>query len=117
MKQLCVKKWGGYSTTEVDTGEKWIDGKKIYKKVITNLTTPSSEYGNLITLSDHSIDTIISMTGLLTYNSTSSIYIPSYSGASDWGSLYTYNGYLVSRNGAYYRSKPLTIILKYTKTT
>lgn len=31
-----------YSTTEIDTGKKWIDGKKIYRKVLTFTTNSST---------------------------------------------------------------------------
>lgn len=29
-----IQKMGGYSTDEVDTGQVWIDGRKVYKRVI-----------------------------------------------------------------------------------
>ena len=38
---------GAYSTTEVDTGKKWIDGKSIYRKCLTG-TTPSGNSSSLI---------------------------------------------------------------------
>lgn len=38
-----------YSTTEVDTGKKWIDGKSIYRKCLTGTTPTGSVSSTLIT--------------------------------------------------------------------
>ena len=35
-----------YSTTEVNTGKKWIDGKDIYRKVVEIETLPNATAGN-----------------------------------------------------------------------
>lgn len=40
---------GAYSTTEVDTGKKWIDGKSIYRKCLTGTTPTGSTSSTLIT--------------------------------------------------------------------
>lgn len=40
MLQECTPR-PGYSTNEVDTGEKWIDGKRIYKKTFSKTFTSS----------------------------------------------------------------------------
>lgn len=36
-----------YSTEEVDTGKKWIDGKSIYRKVFTGVSVPQGGQANL----------------------------------------------------------------------
>lgn len=39
----CKENWGGsYSTTETFTGDYWIDGKKIYRKTITQQLTSNT---------------------------------------------------------------------------
>lgn len=55
-----------YSTTEVDTGSKWIDGKNVYQIVlwVTGFTTPSNITHNL------DIDTYIKIEGF-TFNPAS----------------------------------------------
>lgn len=50
-----------YSTTEIDTGNKWIDDKSIYRKVITGGSIPASSYINLDI--GVNIDTLISASG------------------------------------------------------
>lgn len=41
---------GTYSATETDTGSKWIDGKAIYRAVLTGTTTISNDIGLAATL-------------------------------------------------------------------
>ena len=97
----------------------WIDGKKIYRRV-GNYTTPATNSGQLFKLSDYNISQVTSLRGLLQYTETSIIPIPTtayFSTPSDWGILYTFDGYLISNNGSGYQNKPLTVIIEYTKTT
>lgn len=47
-----------YSTTEVDTGKKWIDGKPIYRIVISG-TTPSDGVNVVADLSSYNISEIV----------------------------------------------------------
>lgn len=37
--RALIQKMGGYSTDEVDTGQVWIDGRKVYKRVINHEET------------------------------------------------------------------------------
>lgn len=57
--------FGNYSTTEVDTGFKWIDGKSIYKRTVDFGTLPNNTYKAVshgITSIDRfvAVDTIVS---------------------------------------------------------
>lgn len=57
--------FGNYSTSEVDTGFKWIDGKSIYKRTVNFGTLPNNTYKAInhgITSIDRfvTIDTIVS---------------------------------------------------------
>lgn len=61
-----------YSTNEIDTGKVWIDGKKIYRKVISNFTMPSGTTKIIdSTLKNSYIDTLLSAQGSYTVSSNS----------------------------------------------
>lgn len=63
-----VKNGGGmskYSTSEVFTGEYWIDGKPIYRKTYSGIVCTTGEY-NYIT--SEYIDTPINITGYLEFS-------------------------------------------------
>lgn len=61
-----------YSTNEIDTGKVWIDGKKIYRKVISNtIGTTNGAWKSIQAFDANYIDTIISMSGTFVYNTAS----------------------------------------------
>ena len=67
-----------YSTTEQDTGIKWVDGKSVYQK--TYVFDPPASGGNiyidLVDVSGLSIDTLIYMSGIehdMTYDNIATI--------------------------------------------
>lgn len=62
-----IKAQNAYTTEEQDTGKKWIDGKTIYRAVISMATVPSS-----LSLANYGItpSEVISLTGM-GYNATS----------------------------------------------
>lgn len=62
-----------YSTSELDTGGTWIDGKKIYKKTFSMGALPSSGGSTTKSLSGTTFDTIIDIKGIA-YNSTAGNY-------------------------------------------
>ena len=104
-----------YSTTEIDTGKKWIDGKPIYRKVINDTTSSSSDQTMLSTITN--LDYCISIKGILV-DSGYSIVIPSYVNSNNYTNCAMTDGkkpYLSVSNG--YRSKAFTLIIEYTKTT
>lgn len=55
--------FGNYSTTEKDTGFKWIDGKTIYKKTYTGTITTGAASNSIITL-----ETVSGLTGIISYS-------------------------------------------------
>lgn len=69
-----------YSTSEVNTGVKWIDGKYIYQKTIQG-TIPADTSSTTI-LTDASIDTMISGEGIAWADSTRNNYMISSSQSS-----------------------------------
>ena len=53
-----------YSTSEQDTGCKWIDGKKIYKKTISTGALPQGGAVTTTDISSLSVDTIVDYRGI-----------------------------------------------------
>ena len=108
-----------YSTSEQDTGKRWIDGKKIYQKTVNfgalpNATAKRTAHGI------SNIDKVISIQGFASDSENNSIPIP-YVATSD-ASTYSI---LMSREGSNIRIDAKTnwstynayIILEYTKTS
>lgn len=104
-----------YSTTEQDTGIKWIDGKPVYQKVYykTSIGTfPNEKPAN--------VDTVISMQGVLRYViGSTDIITPVYATtSSDYYGFYFSNDDLVLRSPTQGMTDiKATIIMQYTKTT
>ena len=107
-----------YSTDEVKTNKVWIDGKPIYRKVVTQtFTTPGSE--NIISGFDISlIDTIISFYGSIKQPSGTIVPI-SYSASEEDGAFVCMSR---ARNSFVLYTKAygigdVILIVEYTKTT
>ena len=107
-----------YSTEETFTGKYWIDGKKIYRKVLTGTFTGDNE--NDINIAYLGTVNIVSMQG--TINNGSFIFpINNYYGLSTeyWVSTFydNYTGYLKMNAGNKYTDDPYIVIVEYIKTT
>lgn len=108
-----VKSWeepasGGvdYSTTETDTGIKWIDGKAIFRKVITNMNTTLVASTLVSTgVSIPNVDTLISCIAIADDN-VSDIALSSYIISGELKLFPFQTGNVID-----------TCILEYTKTT
>lgn len=98
-----------YSTTEIDTGEKWIDGKSIYRKVITGGSISEANYISLDI--GVNIDTLTSASGCCTDYTGIKRDMNDSCGVSltNWKN----NKINVSSNSAAISS--FTIIIEYTK--
>lgn len=117
-----VSEMESYSTAETDTGKTWIDGKRIYRKVFTNVSLPTNSTWTtkIVDLEDYSIDTMVDLKYQATWNpeTTNNSVGPIY----PWFQL-VYNkstkaigGYLgPAGSGFSYIAKH--IIIEYTKTT
>lgn len=125
------KTYGGgvknYSTEEVKLDEKWIDGKPIYRKVITtNAYNGVADWKEIANVPG--VNWVIRMSALTyeqdsmgNYENTTSFpqYHSSWNGAEDSalyfkrsvGKLYEKHSY------SYLNNKPLLIIMEYTKIT
>lgn len=97
-----------YSTSEVNTGKKWIDGKPIYRKVtvFSSLLTVQSNTWTTTEVSNSGIETIINISGINEYGANFPI-----AGTRDQGD---YIKILSYRN---HDITVETLILEYTKTT
>lgn len=107
-----------YSTDEVKTNKVWIDGKPIYRKVITQtITTPSSE--NIISDFDTSlINTMISFYGSIKQTSGTQAPISYYDSENDGAFVYMsklHNRFVFNAKTA--GVGDVILIVEYTKTT
>lgn len=108
--------WHEYSTEEKVIG-KWIDGKPIYEKTL-ELNSPSGN-GTLADLSSYSIDTMINIRWLL-YTSTGDIIYGSSSYYQVIQVYFTTSSSLIKmdyNNASWATSRPMKVIIQYTKTT
>ena len=118
----------GYSTSEIDTGKTWIDGKKIYRKVLTsttpatgNETYPSNTNNDTIYIGS-TCDTILDISGYIQYANNVSGMINVPTSSSQWVLLWgrgnehsTMPNSLGIAVGTTSTNLPITIIVEYTK--
>ena len=64
-----------YSTTEQDTGCKWIDGKKIYKKTISLGTLPNATTKSVAHNISH-LNLLVKIEGFAYYPSPTNVFVP-----------------------------------------
>ena len=105
-----------YSTTEQDTGKKWIDGKTIYQKTITGTTAASSGINNLV----ENIDTFVGVSGyVITDAQGTQMSTPFFVNASNFIAFYkTDAGNLaLVVSGTTLTSKDYVVTVQYTKPT
>lgn len=105
-----------YSTTEVDTGKKWINGKPIYRKVFSGTYTvaageerlliPNSSIGN--------VENVISVQGYHNPTSDRNTFIPNFNTALFWDSTGANAGIGVVSNTPR-NATPIVIWYEYTK--
>ena len=105
-----------YSTSEINTGLKWIDGKPIYRKTFYSATNwaNSAIVGTIANL-----DTVVTVKDLTTANGA---WHQNFGQSHDGNQIgYTYvnpNGEVrVVRAGVFANSLPSSITIEYTKTT
>jgi len=102
-----------YSTEEHLTGKKWIDGKPIYRKVITGtVTTAMTEVAHNIA----NIDTIIKEQCIISY-SNAFLIAGFYIDSSYYTNAYATTANVVVSVSYPYLNSPFKFIIEYTKTT
>lgn len=101
-----------YSTTEQNTGLKWIDGKDIYQKTF-NLTFSSSHF-TTVDLTALNVDNVMSIEGGVCDSAGG--FIPF--GYESAVSVYTASSTTLGINNTYYSSRTSGYAtIRYTKTT
>ena len=102
-----------YSTSETNTGKKWIDGKDIYRKCFsfTNTTTSNETIGTITNL-----DRIVDIYGSAINNGNIKVHIPISS-----GEVFTFwidgNNLIKQCTNWYVNNNTQIVVLEYTKTT
>lgn len=103
-------------TDEVETGRRWIDGKKIYEKV---LITSFGDDGNLsVDVTSLGIDQLISLNGYASHLSNNSIVMANYYSSSTNRFVPSYNTLtkIISCSTASgYAGDSVVFIIEYTK--
>lgn len=105
-----------YSTSEVNTGKKWIDGKKIYSKTVYIASTSSG----VLDISSMNIDTPIAVVNAVAYkynDVADKQALPLLSGQIRGGIAFQHASLTVTRGDASYNYGDIYITLEYTKTT
>jgi hypothetical protein len=100
-----------YSTNEINTGVKWIDGKDIYQKTYNTITMSSTS----VTIDTISIDTLIDAKGIAM--GTGKMLVLPYSDGEDYGVLQYVNGNLIYSCSRWTLNNVpnITITIQYTK--
>jgi len=113
-----LNKINSYSTNETDTGQKWIDGKTIYRKVIDCGALPNATTKNIPTNLSNIF--IIKLQGFA-YNSNAYLTIPDIiPSGTNYSTKINYdysNQQIVITAGADRSNMNGYVILEYTKTT
>lgn len=111
-----IKNLQTYSTNEVNTGKVWIDGKPIYRKVITGTTSNEISGGTEIeTQIMTGVSNIVYADGYVETSSSLKFLI-----GSSWDLRVILVGNMVRLDGKdtkQYKNKPYKLILEYTKIT
>lgn len=112
----CVNNMMNYSTTEVNTGNKWIDGKPIYRKVINFGALPDTST-KAVAHNISNLDTIIDYKALA--KSINAILpIPYMALTASYGIYMYFDATNITVETGYNRSAySMYVVLEYTKTT
>jgi hypothetical protein len=105
-----------YSTEEVNTGKKWIDGKDIYRKTVYIASTSSGS----LDISSMNIDTPIVVANAVAYKYNGVAdkqALPLLAGQISGGIAFQHASLTVTKYDASYNYEDIYITLEYTKTT
>lgn len=103
-----------YSTEEVNTGEKWIDGKPIYKKT---WYSPTNWADNTVLGNIDNLDTFIKAVSTSQYSDGAWYTNYEISGTSNFASVLANGDVMVHRIGGFANNLKAHVTVKYTKTT
>lgn len=106
-----------YSTAETDTGNKWIDGKTIYRAVVSGTTSLSNSLGDVGTLPS-AVATPVSIRAYAKGDDGAWRVIPNaYHGDSTWDAMIYINGntIVMSFGSSWTQTRDFVVIVEYTK--
>lgn len=106
-----------YSTSEVDTGKTWIDSKPIYRKVISNITTPSTTNSWVSIGSVSNVDTLINMYGFIIAGDGRKLSLNHTEPSAEISTSFINGNIEMKIIIDAWKSRPCYVILEYTKTT
>ena len=66
-----------YSTTETATGQKWVDGREIYSRVISNTAPIMESATNITVLTDIDIDEVLYFNFIINSSNTEQLHLSS----------------------------------------
>lgn len=116
----------GYATTEVLTGETWIDGKPLYRRVIETIIPSTSTNGTVVwedTTFEGDIETLYIKNAFFNVNGTSYSFPYTVLSANNaeikCNVTVLTNSFRIDIGNSYtpFSNAPATIIIEYTKTT
>lgn len=109
-----------YSTTEIDTGKKWIDGKPIYRKVF-NTTSPSTTGSETTIATIGSFDTLVNMNANIDLGQYGIVPLPQAAASNNINTLAidgkTNGNIKMKIDNVAYSSKSVIVIVEYTKSS
>lgn len=106
-----------YSTAETDTGNKWIDGKTIYRAVVYGTTSISNSLGEVGTLPS-AVETPVNIRAYAKGDDRAWRVIPNaYHGNSTWDAMIYINGntIVMSFGSSWTKTRDFVVIVEYTK--
>ena len=106
-----------YSTAETDTGNKWIDGKTIYRAVVYGTTSLSNSLGEVGTLPS-AVETPVNIRAYAKGDEGAWRVIPNaYHGNSTWDAMIYINGntIVMSFGSSWTKTRDFVVIVEYTK--
>ena len=112
-----IKEFNTYSTTEYFTGEYWIDGKKIYGKVVQEASFTSS---SPLVVSMANLDFLIDIAMKRNYDGSDSMKWTFGSGTNSTNNLFvnqSADSITIAPQSTGQTIKNFSAIIKYTKTT
>lgn len=107
-----------YSTEETRIGT-WIDGKPIYRKVITGTVAASAQNSFSIPSAGFNAEFYVNIHGIVRYSENEYIFVSSYNNASLNTTSISFgaNVIYIDTGNIKVASKPYYVIVEYTKTT
>ena len=107
-----------YSTTEQNTGQKWIDGKPIYQKVINDLTVSFSSSGSVGRYASINLSNYLSNIDKLWVDFSASYYLLNNTNQRSFLYAAFSNGTTLDLFVETSRTNvPVVLVVRYTKTT